>query len=93
MSALADRKVRTLDDSLRLFQRCDLKSPVIGCIPKGAELQLGAVSEIEGREWVEVAIPDGSHGYLVSASVRSHTELAEKSPVRSFGAEQMDTSS
>jgi len=93
MNSLADRKVRTLDDSLRLFQNRDLNSPVIEDIPEGAEVQLGAASEIEGREWVEAATPGGSRGYLVSASARSHTEPAGKSSVRSFGVEQMDTSS
>jgi hypothetical protein len=78
-SSIANRKVRTLDDTLRVFQDRDLNSPVIGQLPNGVEIQLGAVSEIEGREWVEATLPDGTTGYLVSASARSHTEAADKS--------------
>ena len=75
--SIANRKVRTLDDTLRVFQDRDLNSPVIGHSPEGVEIQLGAVSEIEGREWAEATLPDGTSGYLVSASARSHTEYTD----------------
>ena len=79
IGSLAGRKVRTLDDTLRVFQDRDLNSPVIGHSRTGVEIQLGAVSEIDGREWVEATLPDGTTGYLVSASARSHTEETDAS--------------
>jgi hypothetical protein len=79
IGSLQGRKVRTLDDTLRAFQDRDLNSPVIGQLPAGVEIQLGAVSEIEGREWVEATLPDGTAGFLVSASDRRHTEAADES--------------
>jgi hypothetical protein len=47
---LAGRKVRTLDDTLRVFQDRDLNSAVVGNFPKGVEIQLRAVSEIYKRQ-------------------------------------------
>jgi hypothetical protein len=76
-NSLAGCKVRTLDDALRVFQDHDLTSPVIGQLPKDVEIQLGGVLEIEGREWVEATLSDGTTGYLVSASARSHTEIGD----------------
>lgn len=74
---LAGRKVRTLDDTLQVFQDRDLNSAVVGNFPKDVEIQLGGVSEIEGREWLEATLPNGTTGYLVSASARSHTEIGD----------------
>ena len=77
-NSLAGCKVRTLDDGLRVFQDHDLNSPVIGQLPKDVEIQLGGVFEIEGREWVEASLLDGTTGYLVCASARNHAEIGDR---------------
>jgi hypothetical protein len=69
-----------------------LNAAVIGQLPQGAIIQLGAVSEIEGREWVETTMTDGTLGYLVSATVRSHTEAADGA-TPSVGSKQTEASS
>lgn len=71
-SSLAGRKVRTLDGALRVFEDRDFNSAVRSVLPYGAEIQLGATSEVDGREWIEAALPDGTSGYVLGSSTRSH---------------------
>jgi hypothetical protein len=75
-SSLAGRRLRTLDDALQVYQSCDFNSPVVAQLPRGAEIQLGAASEFEGREWLEATLLDGSTGYVLGPSARSHTEVS-----------------
>jgi hypothetical protein len=72
-NSLLGRKVRTSDDALRVFQTPDLNAVVRCQVPCGAEIQLGAVLEADGREWIEAALPDGTSGFVLGASMRSHT--------------------
>jgi len=70
--SLEGRKLQTLDDALRVFEDRDLNSAVRSQLPRGAEIQLGAASEVDGREWIEAALQDGITGYVLGASARSH---------------------
>jgi hypothetical protein len=71
------RTVKTVDDLLQVFHGTDLESGVIYQIPCGAEVQLGAMTEVEGRDWIEVNLQDGIAGYVLGSGVRSHTAIAE----------------
>ena len=71
--SLAGQSVRAADDSLFIYQDCDFNSAIVGRPVKGTEIQLGAMSEIEGREWFEAALPNGDKGYVLAATTRSHT--------------------
>ena len=70
---LTGHTVKALDDHLIVYQECDLSSAVIGRPATGTEIQIGAMSEIEGRQWFEAALPNGDKGYLLAANARSHT--------------------
>jgi hypothetical protein len=69
-------RVRTTDDALRVFEGPDFQSALKSEVPCGAELHLGSAFEVEGREWVEVILPDGVSGFALGASLRSHTAVA-----------------
>jgi hypothetical protein len=70
--ALAGTRVQTFDNTLRIFEDSDFQSAVKSEVPYGTVLQLGATTEIAGREWIEVTLPDGTAGYVLASSVRSH---------------------
>lgn len=70
---LPGRRVKTLDGTLMLYQGRDLRSSVISRLPAEAEIQLGSRSEVDGREWLEARLPNGTGGYVLGASARSHT--------------------
>ena len=70
---LAGAKVRAFDNELRILEDPDFQAAVKFEVPYGAELQLRAVTEIAGREWIEAILPDGTAGYVLAASVRNHT--------------------
>src|SRR5262245_49657721 len=75
---LKGAKVRTFDDTLRMFEDPDLpdfQSAVKFEVPYGTELQLGAATEIEGLEWIEAFLPDGTAGYVLASSVRTHSMI------------------
>src|SRR5579872_3331860 len=74
MSDLAGRMVKTVDNGLSVFSRPDVNSESRQ-LDAGSDLQLGAVSELDGREWVELILPDASPGFALGASIRSHTDL------------------
>jgi Zn-dependent protease with chaperone function len=75
-STLTGRRLRTLDDTLRVFQDRNFNSTVVAQLPKGADIQLGAASEFEGREWLEAKLADGTTGYVLGPTARSHTEAS-----------------
>lgn len=68
---LAGGKVKTLDSALVVYRNCDLKSSAIS-VPGATEIQLGSMSLVDGREWVEVTLPSGHRGYAIGPNVRSH---------------------
>lgn len=68
------QKVTTTDDTLQLYQSCDLSSNVIAQVSEGAEIQLGAGTVHQGREWMEGTLEDGRVGYVLGPSVRGHTK-------------------
>jgi hypothetical protein len=71
------RKITTIDDGLQLYQSRDLSSRVITHVPHGHELQVDADEVFEGREWLTVSLQDGTTGYTLGPSARSHTTLGE----------------
>jgi len=73
MSEIID--VTTTDDSLLVYQARELNSTVIATIPKGQNIRVGAPEEHAGREWLETTLADGSIGYVLGPSARSHTTL------------------
>jgi hypothetical protein len=78
-------KVTTTDDALHLYRERDLSSPLITQLGKGTEIQLGAKTVLEGREWIEATVEDNS-GYILGSSARGHTTLgASRSFVKPAG--------
>jgi hypothetical protein len=73
MSGLAERTVHTTDDQLMVFsdRRLDAESSKVD---QGVELRLADVTEIDGREWIQMTLSDGSSRFALGASVRSHTD-------------------
>jgi hypothetical protein len=69
---LAGSKVQTFDNTLRILEGPDFQSAVKSEVSYGTVLQLGATTEIAGRQWIEATLPDGTAGYVLAASVRSH---------------------
>jgi len=66
-------KVLTTDDALQVYQARDLKSGEITRLPGGVDIQLGEITVLEGRQWIEVALTSGATGYALGPSVRGHT--------------------
>ena len=69
---LAGRKLTTVDGTLRVFARRDLESDM-RTLPEGTEFEIRARSEADGREWIDIILPDGTSGHVLGASARSHT--------------------
>jgi type IV pilus assembly protein PilA len=44
-------------------------------LDKGVEIQLDTVSVLDGREWVEVSLLDGTRNFALGSAVRSHTDI------------------
>ena len=76
MGDRSGRNVRTTDDALHMVRSWDPGS--VPCrLGGGVEIRLGAVSEIEGSEWVEATLPDGTTGYILGTALRGHTDIQE----------------
>ena len=60
--SLEGRTVRTLDDTLIIYQDRDFNSSVVGRPVKGSEIRIASPSIVEGREWFEATLPDGEKG-------------------------------
>ena len=76
---LAGKVVRTYDDSLTAYRsRGDLSSELPAGIESGILVELGSVSMVDGREWVEATLPAGEFCYMIGASVRSHAIPVEQ---------------
>lgn len=75
MSGSFERTVYTADDQLTVFsdRRLDAESSKVG---KGIELRLGEVTEIDGREWIQMILSGGSTKFALFSSVRSHTDAS-----------------
>lgn len=73
VSPLAGCRIRTTDNAVRILQAHDLNSTVVAELPGGTEVQLGAASEIDGREWLEATLQDGSSGYVLGPIARGHS--------------------
>jgi hypothetical protein len=69
------QKITTTDDALQFYQDRDLSSAVIARVPTGLDIQVGAATVREGREWLEATLEDGKAGYILGPSARSHTTL------------------
>jgi len=75
-SSYAERTVKTIDDGMISFDRCDLDSPQHK-LANGITIKLGSLMTIDSRDWFPVAIIESScHkavGYVLASSLRSHT--------------------
>jgi hypothetical protein len=70
--------VTTVDDMLQIFSARDLESSVLARIPKGVDLQLDEPTTVEGREWMQAMLNDGTFGFVLAPSARGHTTLASE---------------
>jgi len=68
-------RVTTTDDMLQVYQDRDLSMNAVAQLSKGSEIQLGAATMHEGREWMEAILEDGRVGYVLGPSARGHTTL------------------
>src|SRR5262249_40670446 len=67
-------------------QTRDLSSSVIATLPKGSSIQLGALEESGGQEWIEATLEEGRIGYVLGPSALGHTTPgATLSPISSIG--------
>jgi hypothetical protein len=71
-------KVTVTDGTLQVYQARDFNSTVILRLARGSELELGASQVFDGREWIEANSGNGSIGYVLGPSVRSHTTLGRR---------------
>jgi hypothetical protein len=71
--SLSNQRVKTLDDAVLMYRDRDLNSPTFPPPPVGTELLLGSSSMLDGREWLEVTLPDGVQGYALGPNLRGHT--------------------
>ena len=71
--------VKTLDNGLKVYMEPDLGSQIIAELTEGAEVQLGACTISDGREWLEATV-GGALGYVLAPSARGHTTLRPPEP-------------
>lgn len=69
------QKVTTTDDTVQVFRERDLRSRPMARLGAGTQIQLGAVTAFEGREWIEVVINDLNVGYVLGPTAHGHTTL------------------
>jgi hypothetical protein len=81
--AMTRTTVTASDDTLELYQARDLGSAVIAKLAKGSRIDLGTPIEWNGREWMQATLDDGTVGYVLAPSARSHTTLGATLPPRS----------
>jgi uncharacterized protein (UPF0335 family) len=72
------QKVTVTDGTLQVYQARDFSSTVILQLARGSEIELGASQIFDGREWIEANLGNGSVGYVLGPSVRSHTNLGKR---------------
>ncbi len=75
------KTVTTTDDTLQVFAARDLESNMLVRIPTGAEVELGETGTVEGREWIQATLKDGTSGFVLAPSARGHTTLASERSV------------
>jgi hypothetical protein len=71
----------TTDGTLQIFAACDLDSSALARIPNGVEVELGDTITVEGREWIQARLKDGTAGFVLAPSARGHTSLASERSV------------
>jgi small-conductance mechanosensitive channel len=74
MADLSGHSVNTIDNALTVFSDRNLSS-TFGLLDKGVSIQLGTVSVVDDREWVEVGLVNGSSRFALASAVRSHTDV------------------
>jgi hypothetical protein len=72
------KTVTSTDDGLQIFAARDLDSNVLARIPKDVEVELGDTSIVEGREWFQATLKDGTSGFVLAPSARGRTSLASE---------------
>jgi hypothetical protein len=75
------KTVTTTDDTLQIFAARDLDSNVLTRVPKAVEVVLGDAMTVEGREWIQATLKDGTSGFVLAPSARGHTSLASERSV------------
>src|SRR5580658_8339143 len=71
------QRVTTTDDLLQAYRYRDLTSGVLCQFSKGLEVSLGAVTIHDGHQWIEVALHDGTVGFVLGPSARGHTTFLD----------------
>lgn len=73
-------KFTTVDDSLRLFEKRDLNSTIAAPLTAGTEVQTGELSTVDGYEWLEATLQDGSIGFILLSTDRIVDDAAPVTP-------------
>jgi len=68
------QRVTTTDDQLQVYRQRDLASAIVH-VPKAVGLTLSDSTVFEDREWMEATLEDGTVGYVLGPTARSHTTL------------------
>jgi len=87
-------KIKILQDSASLYPQPDLNSGLARTLNRGEVAELGVVKKVDGKQWVEVTLLDGTRGFipgetrifsLIQATLNRKTPLyamADKSTVK-----------
>ncbi len=73
-------RFRTVDDNLKIFEKRDLNSVITARPTTGAEIQTGELSTVDGCEWLEATLPDGSIGFILLSTARIADDAAPVTP-------------
>ena len=80
--------VTVIEDGLQIYTERDLNSAPLPPIDKGTKIEIGGTAELDGREWIELTLPDGKSGYSIGPNLRTHTTLG---PVSVLNAPEAST--
>ena len=69
-------RFRTVDDSLKVFEKPDLNSAMALPLTSGTDVQTGDFSIVDGCEWLEATLPDGSSGFILLSTARIPDDTA-----------------
>ncbi len=57
-------KARIIEQPAKIYGEADMNSPALMELAIGRELELGAVTKKDGKDWVAVTLPTGQRGYV-----------------------------
>ena len=61
-------KIKILQDDAQLYAQVETESTPIRVLQKGEMAELGKVTKARGLQWVEITLPDGTHGFLAGTT-------------------------